>query len=97
MLTKAQSLLLSGLGLLALVLVVANGVLFMGNRANQRLLSQRQQFVQQTAALESLYRDIVKSLAELALKDNDRQILDMLSAQGVNITVNPPSAAGATK
>jgi hypothetical protein len=94
---KRQSLLLSGLGFVALALVVVNGVLVNQNRASQRLLVQRQQFVQQTVALEALYRDIVKSLAELAVKNNDRQVIDMLTAQGVNITVNTPPAPGIGK
>src|SRR5450755_1648972 len=88
MLSKWQFNVLTALGAVALVLVVANGVLFTQNRANQSVLNQRQQFVQQTVPLEGLYREIVKSLADLAVKANDREVLNMLSSQGISVTVN---------
>src|SRR5471030_2424958 len=75
MLSKWQHNLLVGLGALAVLLVIANGVLFTQNRANQAALNRRQAFVQQTVPLEGLYNEIVKSLAQMAVKDNDRQML----------------------
>lgn len=90
MLLKWQSNLLTLLGVLALLLVVANGVLFTHNRASQGSFNQRQQFVQQTVPLEGLYREIVKSLADQAVKANDREVLNMLSSQGISVTVNGP-------
>lgn len=95
MLNKWQYKLLTALGALALLLAIANAVLFTGNRAAQAELAQRQQFVQQTAPLEGLYRDIVKALAEMAVKGNDKQVLDMLAAQGLSVTVNTPEAPAA--
>jgi hypothetical protein len=94
--TKWQFNLLTALGALALVLVIANSTLFTLNQNAQIGLNQRQQFVQQTVPLEGLYRDIVKGLAEMAVKANDRQVLDMLAAQGLNISVNNPVAADPT-
>jgi len=93
MLSKWQHNLLVGFGALAVLLVIANGVLFTQNRAAQAVLNRRQAFVQQTVPLEGLYNEIVKSLAQMAVKDNDRQMLNMLSAQGLTITVNAPTAA----
>ena len=95
MLSKWQFNVLTALGAVALVLVVANGVLFTQNRANQSILNQRQQFIQQTVPLEGLYREIVKALADLAVKANDREVLNMLAAQGISVTVNGPAAAPA--
>ena len=95
MLSNSQWNVLAALGLAALVLVVAHTTLQWQNRAAQAQFAQRQQFVAQTVPLESLYRDIVKALAEMAVKANDRQIIDMLGAQGINITVNTPPAAPA--
>ena len=92
MLSKWQHTLLVGLGALALLLVVANGVLFAQNRSAQATLSQRQAFVQQTVPLEGLYNDIVKTLAQMGVKGNDREVLNMLAAQGLTVTVNAPSA-----
>lgn len=75
----------------ALLLAIANGVLFTQNRAEQAEVNARQQYLQQTVNLEGLYRDIVKALAELAVKSNDTQLLQMLAAQGINVSVNAPA------
>src|SRR4051812_5724893 len=96
MLSRWEFNLLSGLGMLALMFVASNGWLFMTNRDAQSQLAQRQQYVQQTVPLESLYRDIVKALAEMAVKPSDRQVLDMLGGQGINISLNPPAATPAS-
>ena len=92
MLSKWQHTLLVALGALALLLVAANGVLFTQNRSAQAALNQRQAFVQQTVPLEGLYDDIVKTLAQMGVKGNDREVLNMLAAQGLTVTVNAPSA-----
>ena len=95
MILKWQFKLLTLLGASALVLVLSNALLFTQNRNAQGTLSQRQQFIQQTVPLEGLYRDIAKALAEMAVKGNDRQVLDMLATQGLSVTVN--GTAGAAK
>ena len=99
MLNKWQLNLLTVLGTAALLLSVANGALFALNRGQQAELAQQQQFIQQTVPLERLYREIIKALAEMALKGNDRQVLDMLASQGISVTPNSPTpsadAAGA--
>ena len=95
MLSKWQYTVLAGFGALALLLAVGNGLLFTQNRAAQARLNQRQQFVQQTVPLEGLYNDIVKTLAQMAVKGNDRQVLNMLASQGLTVTVNGPAAAPA--
>ena len=95
MLSKWQHNLLVGLGALAVLLVVANGVLFTQNRAAQAALNRRQAFVQQTVPLEGLYNEIVKTLAQMGVKGNDRQMLNMLASQGLTITVNAPAADAA--
>lgn len=85
------------LGALALLLVIANAVLFTQNRSAQVELNARQQYLQQTVGLESLYRDIVKALAELGVKNNDPQLLQMLAAQGINVSVTPTAPAAAAQ
>jgi hypothetical protein len=95
MLTRAQYLVLVVLAALALLLVVANGVVFSLNRGVQAEVNSRQQFVQQSVQLEGLYREIVKALAELAVKNGDQQIVQMLAAQGINVSVNSPPTAAA--
>lgn len=93
MLTKWQFNVLMVFSAFALMLVVFNIVVAMQNREAQTQLIKRQQFVQQTVPLETLYREIVKALAEMAVKTNDQQVVDMLASQGLNITVNGPAGA----
>jgi len=81
------------LGALSLLLTLVNATLFTINRESQVVIAQRQQYVQQSAALEGLYREIVKALAELGARSNDRGILDVLAAQGLSVTVNAGSPA----
>jgi hypothetical protein len=94
MLPRWQSRLLSAASMLAMILACGNVALFNQNRTAQGALAQQQQFVQQTTPLEGLYRDIVKTLAETAVRGNDRQVLEMLASQGLNVTVNNAASKG---
>ena len=93
MLSKFQFNLLTAASAVVLGLVVFNTVISTQNRDSQLDLAKRQQFVQQTMQLENLYREFVKSLAELAIKNDDKEIINMLASQGVNITSKPPAVA----
>ena len=95
MLARWQFNTLIALGALSLLLTVVNATLFTINRESQAEIAQRQQYVQQSIALEGLYRDIVKALAELGARSNDRGVLDILAAQGLNVTVNGAPAVPA--
>lgn len=95
MLTKFQFGALLAFGVAALALVVANIVMTTRAREVQAELAQRQQFIQQSVALENLYRDIVKALAEMGVKGGDRQLLEVLTSQGINVTFQPAPAASA--
>ena len=96
MLARWQFTTLTALGTLSLLLAIANAALFTLNRASQAEIAQRQLFVQQSVALEGLYREIVKALAELGARSNDRAILGILAAQGLNVSLEgAPSAAPA--
>jgi hypothetical protein len=66
-------------------------MLFGQNRTAQAELTSRAQFVQQSVQLEGLYRDIVKALADLSVRNQDKAIGDLLTSQG--ITVNAAAAA----
>jgi hypothetical protein len=83
------------LGTVAFVLMLVNAALFTLNRDAQTALGQRQQFVQQTIGLEALYRDIVKALAESAVRGNDPQLIAILSAHGLSVTIDGPARAAA--
>lgn len=88
-----QYTLLTAIGALALLLTLANAVLVTQNRDAQQQINARQQYLQQTTVLEGLYRGIATALAELAVKNNDAQLLQMLAALGINVSVNQPAPA----
>jgi len=95
MLTRWQFVTLMTLAVAAVVLAIADMWLVTRTRDTQLELGQRQQFIQQSVALESLYRDIVKALAELGVKSGDRQVLDVLAAQGINLSYQAAPAPSA--
>jgi hypothetical protein len=80
---------------LALVLAFLNMFLFQSNRALQAEANGRAQYIQQSIALEQLYRQIVQELADRAVRTRDDQIRDMLAAEGLNLTFGTaPAEAG---
>lgn len=80
------------LGALALILAIVNAVMFSNNRQEQNDVSIRGQYIQQSQQLEPLHQSLIKSLAELAAKDNDKQLRDFLAAQGITFNANPQPA-----
>jgi hypothetical protein len=92
MLTRLQHRVLTAIAAATLMLVLVDAWMVMGNRQLQAAFSSRQVFLQQTAQLDTLYREIARSLADLALKSNDQQVLQMLGDNGINVTPNPVPA-----
>ncbi len=90
--TKIQYAVACCLGGVCLLLVMLNGVLVTTNQAVQAELQQKQGYLQQTGQLEGIYTGIATSLAQLALKDNDRAVIDMLDSLGLKVTANAPNA-----
>jgi sensor domain CHASE-containing protein len=82
------------LGVLALVLAVLNALMFSSNREAQNELSARAQYIQQSLQLEPLYQSLVKSLADLAARDGDTQLGDLLAAQGISFSAAPAATPG---
>lgn len=72
-----------------IALAVFNATMFVRNRSIQADVNNRQQYIQQSIQLEGLYREIVKSLADLSAKKNDEQLRDLLKTHGFTVTVNP--------
>ena len=95
MLNRWQFVTLMTLAVAAVALALTNMLLVTRTRDAQLELGQRQQFIQQSVALETLYRDIVKALAELGVKSGDRQVLDVLAAQGINLSYQSAAPAPA--
>ena len=83
---------LSGIAVLGLAFVVVNIFLFLGNRTIQGEVNDRQQFINQSLQLDRLNRELIAALANLAARNNDEQIKNMLAAHGISFTVNEPTA-----
>ena len=96
MLGPKQFWILTAIASLAFVLAATNAMIFTGNRARQAEIAERQTFVQQSAQLENLYREMVKALAELSARNSDDQLTNLLANQGITVTVNQPPAAEPT-
>jgi hypothetical protein len=84
---------------LALLLMAGGLALGVANRSLQADIGARQQYVQQSLQLETLYREIVRALAELGARNNDQALRDMLQRHGISYepaAVAPPVAAPAS-
>ena len=79
-------------GAVLLVLILINMALFLGNREKQLNINTRQQYIQQSLVLEGLNRDIINALANLAVRNKDAQLIDLLTVHGISVTVSQPAA-----
>ena len=84
------------LAALALAAAVGGGAMSSHNRAQRLQLAQQQQYLQQSAQLEGLYREIVRALAELSARSGDAPLRALLQQHGIQYTVNPAAAAPAS-
>ena len=92
---KIQFGLTTAIGAGCLVVLVGNVVLSLGNKSAQGDVAMRQQYVQQSVQLESLYREIIRALAELGARNNDNAVKDMLNKHGISYNVNAPAVTSA--
>jgi len=76
--------------LLTAVVVLFNAQMFGSNRSLQLEVNQRAQFIQQSAPLEGLSRDIALALAQLGVRSQDDQVQALLRSLGITVTVNQP-------
>ena len=90
--TRAQYWIVTSLAALCVAIMALNVTLSSLNRSRQAEVAQRQQYVQQSVQLESLYREIVRALAELAARNNDDDVRTLLQRHGISYTVNPAAA-----
>jgi hypothetical protein len=82
------------LGVVTVVLVIANFALLSNNQAIQAQVNQRQQFINQSAQLSRVSDLLIRTLASEAVSKNDDKVRDMLAAQGVQLQVTPAPAPG---
>jgi CHASE1-domain containing sensor protein len=83
------------LSALALLLLVSNVALVNSNRNLQAEISQRQTAINSGINLSQLNNSLVQALADASIKNDDKDIRDLLAAQG--ITIKPKGAATADK
>lgn len=83
--TKKTKIFLTILSSLILVLVVINIVLGLGNQSIQGEVGERQQIIAQTLQLETLNRQLIGVLANMAIKTNDEQLKKILAESGINL------------
>ncbi len=74
-----------GLSALVVVLVAAYIVLVQGNRAVQRDVNQRQQFINQGVQLGRVNEALIRALAAAAASSKDEKLRDLLAQNGITI------------
>ena len=82
-------------GALALVLLVLNVSFINGNRAMQDEVNQRQLVINRGQTLSQVNQNLVQALANVAVKDSDTQVRDLLAAQGITLKPNAGANAAA--
>lgn len=97
MLKPIQYWLLCALAAVSVVLVGLNAGLYFTNRSAQALLNARAQYIQQTQAIGSLYQEIAKALANLAVENRDADVEALLAQEGFTISPTPTAPGGAGK
>jgi len=95
MLKKNQYWILTVLAALGALLAVVNMAMYGQNRKIQAELNARAQYIQQGAQVEQLYRDLVKVIADLSVRNNDAELREILTKQGIPVSANPPAASAA--
>ncbi|MGH7767174.1 MAG: hypothetical protein ACREQP_06940 [Candidatus Binatia bacterium] len=83
------------LAVLVLILALVNVLLTLGNQFLRQQLNERQQVLSQSIQMEGLYREIVTTLAAVAVKTNDPQLMGLLASQGINLGGDPKAGGGA--
>lgn len=90
--SKKVKIILTTLSVLILLLVLVNILIGLGNQSLQAEVGERQQVIAQTLQLESLNRQLITVLVNLALKTNDEQLKKLLAESGINLSMGPEAA-----
>ena len=86
-------------GALALILLIVNISVANINRAQQNDVAARQNTISGGQALSQLNQGLVQALAETSVKNDDSQIRELLTSQGISVKNNngtPVAAAAKT-
>ena len=93
---KRQRKAATGIAVLALVLVIANSILVLDNESRQAEVNQRQQFINQSVQLARISQSLVTALAQTAVKNDDKDIREMLASSGFTIQQASPAPQSIT-
>jgi hypothetical protein len=96
MLKRYQYWVLMAIAAASLLLVAVDIRLVRSNQTLRSEVESRGAYIQQSMQLQGLYQEVIKALADLAVRNKDEQLRELLSQQGINVTVSPPVAASAT-
>lgn len=97
MLKQSEFLILTAVASLFLLATVVNVGVSRSIRAAQAQFTEQQQFIAQTAPLETLNRELIRALAELSARNKDEALRNLLAANGVTFSVDPAPAVPAKK
>ena len=89
---KKIRILLTSWAALILLLVIVNILIAMGNQSIQADMAERQQEIAQTIQLETLNRQLITVLANMAMKTNDEPLKKLLAESGINLDGAPEGA-----
>ena len=95
--SKTIKILLTSWSALILILELVNILIALGNQSIQAEMAERQQEIAQTIQLETLNRQLVTVLANMAIKTNDEQLKKLLAETGINLDAAAPEGAPAKK
>lgn len=95
-LTGTQYWVLTGMGILALVLVVVNLVVATRNADVRKEVNERQQYINQGVQLSRLHNQLVQGLATLAARAGDEGLRVLLARHGISFSVTGEGAEAAS-
>jgi len=76
----------------AIILLVVNISLSNNNRTLQTDVTQRQTQINGGQALSQVNQSLVQAMAEASLKNNNTQLHELLTAQGITLKTDKPAA-----
>jgi hypothetical protein len=94
MLKSMQYSILCVIAALGVALVAVNAVLYFSNRVTQAHVTARARYIEQSQSIGTLYQEIARALASLAIQHHDDEATALLKQEG--ITINRPAASGSS-
>ncbi len=81
-----------------IILVLANGILVLGNQSYEAEISQRQQTINQGSRMNQVGNVVARVLAAEAVSHQDEALRDLLTQNGIPVNLHPaqPGAAPAS-